>query len=62
VPVILRWFLNLGPTNPVVVRLVQGGSKRLRHLYLRAGYLAVLIIVLLWSLLIASDSGTLSYR
>ncbi len=61
-PTILRYLLNLGPTNPVAVRLVQGGSKRLRHLYLRSAYLAVLIIVLLWTLLMASEAGALSYR
>lgn len=61
-PTFIRWFLSLGPTNPVAVRLVQGGSKRLHHLYLRSAYLAVLIIVLLWTLLVASDAGALSYR
>ena len=61
-PTPLLWLLRLGPVNPVAVRLVQGGSKRLRHLYLRAGYLALLIIVLLWTLLMASEAGALSYR
>ena len=61
-PVILRWLLRLGPTNPICVRLVQGGSRRSRHLYIRTGYLAVLIAVLLWSLLINAGQMTLSYR
>ncbi len=61
-PTALRWLLRLGPTNPVCVRLVQGGSKRKRHLYLRSAYLALLIIVLLWTLLVSSQSGALSYR
>ncbi len=61
-PTALRWLLRLGPTNPVCVRLVQGGSKRKRHLYLRSAYLALLIIVLLWTLLMTSQSGALSYR
>jgi len=61
-PTALRWLLRLGPTNPVCVRLVQGGSKRKRHLYLRSAYLALLIVVLLWTLLMTSQSGALSYR
>lgn len=61
-PVILRWFLRLGPTNPITVRLVQNGSRRLRHLYIRSGYLAALILVLLWALLTKGGGGTMSYR
>lgn len=61
-PVVLRWLLRLGPSNPITVRLVQNGSRRLRHLYIRAGYLAVLILVLLWSLLTPSSQGAMSYR
>ncbi len=60
-PVILRWLLRLGPTNPIAVRLVQNGSRRQRHMYIRAAYLAVLIVVLLWSLLLIGG-GALSYR
>ncbi len=60
-PPILRWFLRLAPTNPITVRLVQNGSRRVRHLYIRAGYLAVLILVLLWSLLAPGSSGSMSY-
>src|SRR5262245_46122096 len=61
-PVFLRWFLRLGPTNPITVRLVQNGSRRSKHLYIRSAYLAVLIIVLLWSLLVGGSGGVLSYR
>lgn len=50
-PAFLNWLLRLLPTNPICMRLVQGGSKRLRHLYIRAGYLAILMVVLLFSLL-----------
>lgn len=60
-PAILRWFLRLGPTNPICVRLVQGGSRRMRHFYIRAGYLGVLIVVLLWTLLLGPGGGQLSY-
>lgn len=62
-PEALRWLFRLGPTNPIAVRLVQNGSRRTRHLYIRATYLGVLILVLLWSLLTsAGGSGALSYR
>ncbi|MBK7403366.1 MAG: ABC transporter permease subunit [Phycisphaerales bacterium] len=61
-PVLLRWLLRLGPINPIAVRLVQNGSRRTRHMYVRSAYLAVLIIVLLWSLLINGGAATLNYR
>ncbi|MBY0307297.1 MAG: ABC transporter permease [Phycisphaerales bacterium] len=56
-PVLLRWFLRLGPTNPIAVRLVQNGSRRPRHYYIRIGYLGVLILVLLWALLFKASAG-----
>lgn len=63
-PVILRWFFRLGPMNPIAQRLVQNGSRRTKHFYLRAAYLAVLIVVLLWMLLAATinSAGELDYR
>lgn len=61
-PLFLRWLLTLGPTNPIAVRLVHNGSRRPRHLYIRAGYLAALILVLLWMLLPSSGGSGLSYR
>jgi ABC-2 type transport system permease protein len=61
-PAILRWILRLGPINPIAVRLVQNGSRRTRHMYIRSAYLAVLVIVLLWSLLIKGGQAELGYR
>lgn len=61
-PVFLRWLLGLGPTNPIAVRLVQNGSRRSKHMYIRSGYLAVLIVVLLWMLLLRTTGGDLDYR
>lgn len=58
---IVQWMLRLGPTNPINVRLVQGGSRRMRHFYIRTGYLAVLMVVLLWTLLVGAGGGQLSY-
>lgn len=61
-PALLRWFLRFGPINPIAVRLVQNGSRRTRHMYIRSAYLAVLVVVLLWILLLAGGSAELDYR
>ncbi|MFG0256625.1 MAG: ABC transporter permease subunit [Phycisphaerales bacterium JB043] len=58
----LNWIMRLGPSNPVAVRLVHNASCRMRHLYIRTGYLAILMIVLLWSLLVQAGPSQLSYR
>jgi len=42
---------RLLPANPILVRVVAGGSKRVRHLWLRAGYLIVLLAVVGFALL-----------
>ncbi len=60
-PVILRWLLRLGPLNPIAVRLVQGGSRRRRHMYIRAIYLGVLILTLLY-LLMVNVGGNVNTR
>ncbi len=61
-PVFVRWLLRLGPANPIAVRLVQNGSRRTRHLYIRSIYLGALIVVLLWVMLTKGGAGELSYR
>lgn len=61
-PVILRWLLRQGPANPIAVRLVQNASRRPKHMYIRAAYLAVLIVVLLWVLLLSTKAGALNYQ
>ncbi len=60
-PAFVNWLLRLLPTNPICMRLVQGGSRRRRHLYLRSGYLAVMIFVLMFALL-ATSAGAPSVR
>ena len=42
-----RWISDLGPTNPIILRIVANGSRRVRHLWIRAGFLAVLMVALL---------------
>jgi ABC-type transport system involved in multi-copper enzyme maturation permease subunit len=61
-PVFLRWLLRLGPSNPIAVRLVQNGSRRSKHMYIRAAYLGLLIVVLLWLLVLRTQGSALSYR
>ena len=55
-PVFLNWLLRLLPTNPICMRLVQGGSRRTRHLFIRSGYLGLTMLVLLF-VLIAEQGG-----
>ncbi len=43
------WLWQLLPGNPIFVRVVFGGSKRVRHLWIRSGYLGILLLVLLIS-------------
>jgi ABC-type transport system involved in multi-copper enzyme maturation permease subunit len=61
-PVFVHWLLRLGPMNPIAVRLVQNGSRRSRHNYIRTTYLGVLIVVLLWTLLLGASGEGLDYR
>jgi len=62
-PAFLRWFLRLAPANPIAVRLVQNGSRRSRHMYIRSAYLALLVLVMLWALLVQTGGGgTASFR
>jgi ABC-type transport system involved in multi-copper enzyme maturation permease subunit len=56
-PAILDWVFRLGPTNPISTRLVQTGSRRVRHLTIRSAYLGALMVVLLFGLL--GETGTL---
>ena len=52
-----QWLWHLGPANPMVVRIVQGGSRRQRHLWVRMGYLGALIALVLFGLLSAGGLG-----
>lgn len=46
-----RWLLDLGPTNPIILRIVSNGSRRPRHLWIRSGFLAALMVALLFGTL-----------
>jgi ABC-type transport system involved in multi-copper enzyme maturation permease subunit len=56
------YLWRLLPGNPILVRVVCGGSRRVRHLWIRSGYLGVLLFVLLVSQLGVnySASGSLA--
>ncbi len=51
-------FWRLLPANPIVIRVVQMGSKRVQHLWLRAGYLVVLLFVMLAAQLAKQNAGS----
>lgn len=51
-----RWFWRLAPANPILVRVVYAGGKRLRHLYIRTAYLTILAAVVVIGVL-AMQSG-----
>lgn len=61
-PAFLDWLLRLLPLNPICMRLVQGGSRRVRHAYIRSGYLLVMIIVLVMTLLSGLSAQSASLR
>ena len=46
------------PGNPILVRVVSGGSKRLRHFYIRLGYLIALFVVMLVKVIGQGSEGT----
>jgi hypothetical protein len=43
---IARRASDLGPTNPIILRIVANGSRRTRHLWIRTSFLAVLMVAL----------------
>src|SRR5450631_464915 len=43
-------ILKLAPLNPILLRVVTAGGRRLRHAFTRWGYLGLLIVVLLVAL------------
>ncbi len=50
------WVWQLLPANPILLRVVHGASRRVRHLWIRVTYLTALLSVVLFSL-VASMSG-----
>lgn len=54
---VYRWLWRMVPGNPMVVRIVQGGSVRLRDFWIRMGYLGSLIALVLIGLLVGGGFG-----
>lgn len=50
-------ILKLAPLNPILLRVVTAGGRRLRHAFTRWGYLGLLIFVLLIALLTSSHEA-----
>jgi ABC-type transport system involved in multi-copper enzyme maturation permease subunit len=55
-----RWLWYLLPANPIIVRVVQGSSRRTRHLWYRFAYLLVLFLVLLFTSIARGQENALS--
>jgi ABC-type transport system involved in multi-copper enzyme maturation permease subunit len=53
-------ILKLAPLNPILLRVVTAGGRRLRHAFTRWGYLGLLIAVLLIALATTTESKSLS--
>ncbi|NBQ16467.1 MAG: hypothetical protein EBU31_18105, partial [Proteobacteria bacterium] len=51
-----RWASDLGPTNPIILRIVANGSRRTRHLWIRSGFLALLMVAMLFGMVGQSSS------
>jgi len=55
-----NWLWRLGPGNPMVIRIVQGGSRRGRHLAVRVGYLGAMIMLVVLGLMSGQGMGEAS--
>lgn len=55
-------FWRLLPANPIVLRVLYVGSKRVQHLWARMGYLVVLLVVMMamYMVLSGNSGGSLS--
>lgn len=49
---------RLIPANPILVRVVHGASKRVRHLWIRTGYLVCLLAVVLFVMIGATGGAS----
>ncbi|MBN1488678.1 MAG: ABC transporter permease subunit [Phycisphaerae bacterium] len=54
------WLWRLLPANPILLRVITGGSRRSRHLWIRSGYLGVLLLVVLFSQMGTASGGAQS--
>lgn len=52
------WFWRLAPANPIVVRVVYAGGRRLRHLWIRSAYLIILAAIVAIGVLVMQSGET----
>ena len=52
-----HWFWRLVPANPILVRVVYAGGRRLQHLWIRIGYLSILAFSVVIGVLFVSRQG-----
>lgn len=52
------WFWRLAPANPILVRVVSAGGRRLRHLWIRIGYLSILAAIVIIGVLVKQSGVT----
>ena len=53
---ITDYLWRLIPANPILLRVVETGGKRKRDLFIRCGYLGLLVLLVVFSLVTASTS------
>lgn len=54
-----EYVWRLIPANPILLRVVEGGGKRRRDMFIRSAYLGLLILVVIFSLVSAGDVGSM---
>ena len=52
-----EYFWRLLPANPILLRVVETGGKRKRDLFIRCGYLGLLVVFVCFSLFTASEGA-----
>src|SRR5437868_11375132 len=55
---ITDYFWRLLPGNPILLRVVEAGGKRRRDLFIRCGYLGLLVFIVIFSLLAGGGQTT----
>src|ERR1043165_550172 len=55
---ILNYLWRLIPANPILLRVVDSGGKRKRDLFIRCGYLGLLVFLVIFASANASGSLT----
>src|SRR5688572_4881491 len=53
-----EYLWRLLPANPILLRVVETGGKKKRDLFIRCGYLALLIVVVLFALIASGNAAT----